>query len=122
MNLAQTPGRFLPYLRIEEAALRAMTILEKQRWELERAKGRDRYVLRHGLLRYGLAVGLIVVLVKIVVGIFTHHSVGSIWELLIYFGAFALGFGAFKGAMSWSENENDYNQPAEDKELSPPKK
>jgi hypothetical protein len=99
-----------------------MTILEKQRWEQERTKGRDRYVLRHGLLRYGLAVGLIVVLVKVVVGIFTHHSGGSIWELLIYFGAFALGFGGFMGAMGWSENEKEFSQPAEDEELSPPKK
>jgi hypothetical protein len=107
---------------MEEAASHSMTILEKQQWEQERAKGRDRYVLQHGLLRYGLAAGVIVVLVKVVVGISTHHSVGSISELLIYFGSFALGFGAFKGAMSWSENEKNYNLPAEDEKLSTPKK
>jgi hypothetical protein len=84
-----------------------MTHHEKQQWEKERAKGLGRYILRRGLLFYGLffAVGM------------------TLWQIsdrltlekyLINFIINAVGFGGFMGFFTWGLNEYDYQQPTEE--------
>jgi hypothetical protein len=87
-----------------------MTKSEKQWWEEERAKGYDSYLLRRGLLRAGLPVGILVTLYSI----FTHHPIAPVWELLVKFGFYVVGVGALMGVLSWQSHERDYKKPTED--------
>jgi len=94
-----------------------MTKSEKQSWEQERAKGRDRFLLRHGLLRFGLPFGILMTLGKVLFAVFSHHPVAPIWELFIWFGAYTLILGCVMGLWNWQNNERDYTKPTEDDDV-----
>ena len=94
-----------------------MTKSEKQWWEQERAKGRDRFLLRRGLLRAGLPFGALMIAGKILISVFSHQPISPAWRLLVEFGFYVLGFGALMGVWSWQSNETDYKKPTEDDDV-----
>jgi hypothetical protein len=91
-----------------------MTKSEKQSWEQERAKGRERFILRRGLLRAGLPFGIFMTLWIVLFPVFINDPIPPIWEILVKFGFYTLGFGLFLGEVTWRGNERDYNKPTED--------
>ena len=93
-----------------------MTKSEKQSWEQERAKGYDHFLL-HSIRRAGLPFGILMTLAKILVPLFTHHPVETVWELLVGFGFYVLAFGAMMGATTWRSKERDYQKPTEDEDV-----
>jgi hypothetical protein len=94
-----------------------MTKSEKQTWEQERAKGRDRFLLRRGLLRAGLPFGVLMILFKLLIAIFSHEAIAPAWRLLVEFGFYVIGFGGLMGVWSWQDNERDYKKPTEDDDV-----
>jgi hypothetical protein len=93
-----------------------MTKFEKQWWEQERAKGYDRFLLR-SLLRAGLPFGILMTLAHVLWPVFSHQPIPQIYKLLVEFGFYVVGFGAFMGVVTWRGNERNYNKPTEDDDV-----
>jgi hypothetical protein len=90
-----------------------MTKAEKQSWEQERAKGRDRFLLGN-IRRGGLPFGILMTLTNFLLALLGHKPAPSFWRLLVIFGFYALFFGSVMGVFIWSNNERDYQEPTED--------
>jgi hypothetical protein len=90
-----------------------MTKCEKQWWEKERAKGRDRYLLR-AVLRAGLPFGILMLVGKILISALSHQPLSPAWRLFVEFGFYVLGFGGLMGVWTWQDKERDYKKPTED--------
>ena len=91
-----------------------MTLSEKQAWEKVRAKGRDSFVVRVGLLRYGLKFGIIWGLFKIVSICFFKPTFQPAISVIASWGFMCVGFGALMGFHQWQQNERDYEKPTEE--------
>ena len=107
-------GRTGDTFQLRQTTSNAMTHSEKQSWEQLRAKGHDRFILREGLLRNGVPLGLIVTLSMFLYDIFTHTAVTSLWKMAIGFAILVLGFGYGMGETRWRSGERDYQKPTED--------
>jgi hypothetical protein len=90
-----------------------MTKSEKQWWEQERAKGYDRFLLR-AVLRAGLPFAILMTVGAVLIPVFTHHPIPSVWDLAARLGFYTIAFGAGMGAMTWRRRELDYRKPPEE--------
>ena len=85
-----------------------MTQSESQAWEKIRARGRARFILRHGLLLRGLPFGIMVTLGPLIYDIFTHQVTPSIWSMVAAFALLTLLFGCVMGETEWRRREKVY--------------
>lgn len=106
--------------RIAELGLltsHAMTQTQKQCWELERAKGEARFVLREGPLRCGLPFATIGTIAPLLYDIFTHRPLELSWELAIAFAFYTVAFGGCMGTMAWRGREREFQKPTNDEDV-----
>lgn len=94
-----------------------MTLSEKQSWEHVRAKGRDHFILRDGVLRRGLPFGVFMTVAMLLITILTHKPIEPVWKVGVMFAFYTLGFGAAMGGMTWSDREKDYQKPTDDDDV-----
>jgi len=91
-----------------------MTQSEKQSWEKARARGHRSFILREGLLRWGVPFGAFMALGQWLWAICTHVLAPPFWELGSNFVFFTMAFGYLTGEGRWRKCERDYAQPSED--------
>jgi hypothetical protein len=82
---------------------------DTQEWEQIRAKGRRRFVVRYGLLYWGLPFGLVTTLGPVAYGFFRHSAAPSVWSLTGSFIVLCLGFGYGMGETEWRRRERAYH-------------
>ena len=85
-----------------------MTKSEKQQWEQVRAKGFVSYLLRRGLLFYGLGFGILMTLTNVFI---FHEAIAPVGSSLIRFAHYVFEFGAFMGIVEWCFHQYDYKRP-----------
>jgi len=94
-----------------------MTQTEKQAWEQIRTKGRDRFIVREGLLRRGVPLGVLLGLFQIVRVVFFHPSEAPLLSIFASWAFVTVGFGATMGLHYWQHSERDYLKPTEDDDV-----
>ena len=90
-----------------------MTLTEKQAWEQVRARGRDRFILREGLLRHGFRFGVVFALLQIIFMLFRPTSKPLIVIVTLPVLAGVL-YGALMGLQVWQAHESEFQKPTED--------
>ena len=93
-----------------------MTKIERQAWEQIRAKGRDRFILRAGLLRRGVPFGVLFALIQIIF-IFFRPRAEPLISIFAGWAFAAVGFGAVMGVWEWQRHERDYQRPTDDDDV-----
>jgi len=91
-----------------------MTRSEKQSWEQMRTQGRSRFVLREGLLRFGLPFGAFLTIGCLAIDWFGRSPIEPVWKLAARFGFFTLASGLFSGIKTWNERERDFQKQTDD--------
>jgi hypothetical protein len=89
-----------------------MTKIEKQSWERIRAMGRDRFIVREGLLRHGVPFGVLVALIQIFP--FFRPSSEPFIALVASWAFSGVAFGAVMGLREWQTRERNYQKPTDD--------
>lgn len=82
-------------------------------WEQVRVKGRDRFILREGLLRRGVPFGVLFALVQAARVLFFDLSLDSFITIAAAWGFATVSFGAGMGLWYWQEYQQDYQKPTE---------
>lgn len=90
-----------------------MTKAQKDSWELERARGRGRFVLK-SVLKLGLPFGVWMMVIK---ALLLDGSSASIWEMLAEGGFYIVGFGALMGWINWETTEKEFLDPTEEEKV-----
>ena len=85
-----------------------MTSSEKQSWEQIRARGHGRFILRRGLLRWGIPFGLAVTVGPFLYDAFTHAGTASVRTLVVSFVFSTLAIGMGMGETAWRRREREY--------------
>jgi hypothetical protein len=85
-----------------------MTQSENQAWEKIRARGHARFILRHGVLLWGVPFGVVVTLGPFIYDVFTHHATSSIRSMVAAFAFLTLAFGYGMGETEWRRREKAY--------------
>jgi len=89
-----------------------MTRTDKQKWEHERVRGFDRFLLR-SITRLGLPFAAFATVFQLVMDLYRRRAIDPIWQLAARFGFFALFFGCWMGVLTWRGKERDYSKPTE---------
>ena len=92
-----------------------MTKSEKERWEQERGRGYNRYLIR-SIVRFGLLFAVLMMLWEIGWPVLKHRPAEPVWELAVKFMFYALFFGVWMGVFTWRARERDYGKPTEDED------
>ncbi len=90
-----------------------MTEIEKREWEQVRAKGRDRFILREGILRRGLRDAGIAAAIWWFVHVLRHQPTtppSDVWGWLAGLGATILVAGWIEGMSLWEKREKEYQE------------
>jgi hypothetical protein len=90
-----------------------VTDIESHEWEQVRAQGRDRFVLREGVLQRGLRDAGILALVWVFFHIFRHKPLPSpvdAWTSIAGLCVVALGAGSYEGVTVWERREAEYQE------------
>jgi hypothetical protein len=82
---------------------------EKHTWEQIRARGHGRFVVQHGILRWGIPFGLVVTFGPAFYDLLAHSVTPSVWRLAGSFAFFTLGFGYLMGEGEWRRRERSYH-------------
>jgi hypothetical protein len=85
-----------------------MTPSKNQAWEQVRARGHSRFILRYGVLRWGVPFGIVVTLGPFIYDVFTHNVTSSIWSMVAAFVLLTLLFGCVMGQTEWTRRERAY--------------
>ena len=91
-----------------------MTQTEKQHWLEVRGKGKGQFILREGLLRWGLPFGTLMTITRLIVDILSHKTIPNVREISVELAFFTLAYGWLQGGMIWSRLERDFQNPTED--------
>lgn len=86
-----------------------MRELNKENWEQIRARGHTRFIVRRGLLWWGVPFGLIVTLGPFLYDLLTDAPTQPLWRLIGSFALLTLVFGYGMGETEWRRGERDYN-------------
>lgn len=91
-----------------------MTESERQTWELERAKGRDSFILQ-GMWRrawpFAVTFSVIYFLLEYFTGDLPSVRLG-VWNCLVGIAMLTLGSGWCEGARIWYKREREYSEKA----------
>ena len=90
-----------------------MTGMESREWERERAAGRDRFVVREGILKRGSRDAAIAVVIWYVFHFLRHEPFPSAWDLwhaVIVFCFMTVIVGWFEGVRLWERREQEYEK------------
>jgi len=85
-----------------------MKTFDKEKWSQTRARGHARFIIRQGLLRWGIPFGLVVTLGTFVYDVATHSPTPSIWSMVGSFILLTLAFGYGMGQTEWRHGERAY--------------
>ncbi|MBC8096601.1 MAG: hypothetical protein H7Y43_12400 [Akkermansiaceae bacterium] len=91
-----------------------MTQTEKQAWEQVRARGRDRFIVREGLLHRGVPFGVLFGLFQIIRIVFFRSSSEPLLSIIAGWGFATVAFGAIMGVIEWQAHERDYQKPTDE--------
>jgi hypothetical protein len=95
-----------------------MTESDIQWWKRIRARGKRWFVLREGLMRYGVRVGSTVTIFSAMFQFFLGADFkASLWILLIVFGFTTLLPGVLIGLVLWKQHETDYRNYANEVDI-----
>ena len=89
-----------------------MKTFDKQRWTQIRARGHARFIIRHGLLSWGVPFGLVVNLGSFVYDLASHAPTPSIWSMAGSATLLTLAFGYGMGETEWRRSERAYHDAA----------
>ena len=90
-----------------------MTDIETREWEKERAEGRDRFVLREGILKRGSRDAVIAIAIWYAFHHLKHEpspTVWDIWQAVIGFCFMTLTAGWIEGVRLWERREQEYEK------------
>src|SRR5438477_9677538 len=87
-----------------------MKTFDKQRWTQVRAKGHARFIIRQGLLRWGVPFGLAVTLGPFFYDLAIHAPTASIWSMVGSLIVLTLTFGYGMGEREWRLGERAYHE------------
>ena len=85
-----------------------MTQQDKHWWEQIRAKGRGSFILRDGILRYGMQVAFALLVMQVTYIIFFTRDSVPLITLALGYVANAIIFGSLIGHVLWKQHEKDY--------------
>jgi hypothetical protein len=94
-----------------------MTQSEKQAWEKVREKGRDRFILRDGLLRHGVRFGVLFGLFQCIRFAFFHPAPEPVLSVIAGWAFATVAYGAMMGVCRWQTLERDYQKPTDDDDM-----
>jgi len=97
---------------LNEGGIVRMKNFDKQAWDQIRTRGHARFIIRHGLLRWGVPFGLVVTLGQFLYDILTHAATPSLWSMVGSFIFLTLAFGYLSGEMEWRRCEGAYHENA----------
>lgn len=90
-----------------------MTGIETREWEKVRAEGRDRFVLREGILKRGSRDAAIAIAVWYLFHFLKHEPLPTtwdIWQAVIGFCIMTLVAGWLEGVALWQRREKEYEE------------
>lgn len=86
-----------------------MKNLRREEWEFAKAKGRDWFVVFHGILKAGFPMAVIFLAVEIFRGLDDKYTPPGFFPGLAVKGFFiALAFGLFWGRLEWNRHRRLY--------------
>ena len=89
-----------------------MRTFDKQKWAQIRAGGYAKFIMLHGLLRWGIPLGLAATLGPFAYNLITHVPTSSIRSMVVEFILFALIIGYLMGSAAWRQGERAYHEDA----------
>jgi len=89
-----------------------MKTFDKQKWTEIRARGHVRFVMRQGLLRWGVPFALVVTLGPLIYNLITYSPTPSIWSTVGSLALLTLAFGYGMGETEWRRGERAYHDKA----------
>lgn len=89
-----------------------MSAFDREKWTNIRARGHARFIVRRGLLCWGVPFGLIVTLGPAFYALVTHTPTPSVWSMLASFTLLTLVFGYGMGETQWRRCERAYCENA----------
>ena len=89
-----------------------MKIFDKEKWMQIRARGHARFIVRHGLIRWGIPLGLVVTLGPFFCDLITHTPTPSAWSMAGSCTWLTLVFGYGMGETEWRRGERAYHENA----------
>jgi hypothetical protein len=82
---------------------------DTREWEQIRASGHRRFIVRYGLLKWGLPFGLVTTLGPVAYDVLRHSTMPSVWSIAGSFIVLGLGFGYGMGETEWRRREKAYH-------------
>jgi hypothetical protein len=89
-----------------------MKTFDKQKWMQVRARGHVRFIMRQGLLQWGVPFGLVVTLGPFLYDLATHSPTPSIWSMVGSVTLLTLTFGYGMGETQWRRGQRAYHDNA----------
>lgn len=89
-----------------------MKRFDKQQWMQIRARGHTRFLMRRGLLCWGIPFGLVVTLGPFFYDLITQGPTASVWSMVTSFTLLTLVFGYGMGEREWRRGERAYHETA----------
>jgi hypothetical protein len=86
-----------------------MTQQDRHWWEQMREKGHASFVLREGILRYGVQVAFALLVMQVTYFIFFSRDPVPLIELALGWAIDAIIFGSLIGYVLWKRHEKDYH-------------
>jgi hypothetical protein len=82
---------------------------KQDNWEQIRARGHRQFIVRHGILRWGVPFGLAVTFGPAIYDLLAHSATPSAWTLAGSFAFCTLVFGYGMGETEWRKREKAYH-------------
>ncbi len=89
-----------------------MKTFNKEEWTQIRGRGHARFIVRRGLLCWGVPFGFLVTLGPFLYDVVTHSPPPSTWSMVGSFTFLALAFGYGMGETEWRRSERAFNKNA----------